>query len=135
PSADFDLAAKDIAYSAFGHAGQKCSAASLVVLVGSVAKSERFRRQLLDATDGYEVGYPYEEGARIGPVIAPAEGKLLRGLTVLEQGQRWVIEPRRQDDTGALCSPGIREGVARGSEFHLTEYFGPITGIIEAETL
>ena len=135
PSADFDLAAKDIAYSAFGHAGQKCSAASLVVLVGSVAKSERFRRQLLDATDGYEVGYPYEEGARIGPVIAPAEGKLLRGLTVLEQGQRWVIEPRRQDDTGALWSPGIREGVARGSEFHLTEYFGPITGIIEAETL
>ena len=39
PSADFDLAAKDIAYSAFGHAGQKCSAASLVVLVGSVRRA------------------------------------------------------------------------------------------------
>src|SRR5690606_20544158 len=37
PSAALDLAAKDVAYSAFGHAGQKCSAASLVVLVGSVA--------------------------------------------------------------------------------------------------
>ena len=34
PSADLDLAAKDVAYSAFGHAGQKCSAASLVILVG-----------------------------------------------------------------------------------------------------
>ena len=38
PSADLDLAAKDVVYSAFGHAGQKCSAASLVILVGSVAK-------------------------------------------------------------------------------------------------
>ena len=38
PSADLDLAAKDVAYSAFGHAGQKCSAASLVILVGSVAQ-------------------------------------------------------------------------------------------------
>ena len=135
PSADFDLAAKDIAYSAFGHAGQKCSAASLVVVVGSVATSERFRRQLLDAIDGYEVGYPWQEGAQIGPVIAPAEGKLLRGLTTLEPGQRWLIEPRRQDDSGALWSPGIRVGVEPGSEFHLTEYFGPVTGIIEAATL
>ena len=39
PSADLDLAAKDVVYSAFGHAGQKCSAASLVILVGSVATS------------------------------------------------------------------------------------------------
>ena len=37
PSADLDLAVKDVVYSAFGHAGQKCSAASLVILVGSVA--------------------------------------------------------------------------------------------------
>ena len=135
PSADFDLAAKDIAYSAFGHAGQKCSAASLIVLVGSVAKSERFRRQLLDATHGYEVGMPWTEGARIGPIIAPAEGKLLRGLTELEPGQRWMLEPTKLDDSGALWTPGIREGVKPGSEFHMTEYFGPVTGIIEAATL
>ncbi|MGI6878918.1 bifunctional proline dehydrogenase/L-glutamate gamma-semialdehyde dehydrogenase [Microbacterium sp. gxy059] len=135
PSADFDLAAKDVAYSAFGHAGQKCSAASLVVLVGSVSKSERFRRQLLDAVDGYEVGMPWTEGARIGPIIAPAEGKLLRGLTQLEPGQRWMLKPEKLDADGALWTPGIRENVKPGSEFHLTEYFGPVTGIIEAETL
>ncbi|WP_105565631.1 bifunctional proline dehydrogenase/L-glutamate gamma-semialdehyde dehydrogenase [Microbacterium halophytorum] len=135
PSADFDLAAKDVAYSAFGHAGQKCSAASLIVLVGSVARSDRFRRQLLDAIGGYEVGMPWNEGSRIGPVIAPAEGKLLRGLTQLEPGQRWLLEPRRLDDSGALWSPGLREGVKPGSEFHMTEYFGPVAGIIEADTL
>ena len=46
PSADLDLAVRDIVASAFGHAGQKCSAASLCILVGSVARSRRFRRQL-----------------------------------------------------------------------------------------
>ena len=49
PSADIDLAVKDVVYSAFGHAGQKCSAASLAILVGSVADSRRFRNQLVDA--------------------------------------------------------------------------------------
>ena len=52
PSADLDLAVKDVVASAFGHAGQKCSAASLVILVGSVASSRRFRHQLVDARNG-----------------------------------------------------------------------------------
>ncbi|GMA37595.1 hypothetical protein GCM10025876_37990 [Demequina litorisediminis] len=45
PSADVDLAVRDLVQSAFGHAGQKCSAASLVILVGSAAASLRFRDQ------------------------------------------------------------------------------------------
>ncbi|HWT33189.1 MAG TPA: bifunctional proline dehydrogenase/L-glutamate gamma-semialdehyde dehydrogenase [Microbacterium sp.] len=135
PSADLDLAAKDVASSAFGHAGQKCSAASLVVLVGSVATSERFRRQLVDAVRAYPVGMPWEASSRIGPLIAPADGKLLRALTTLEAGQSWLLEPERLDDAGALWRPGIREGVAPGSEFHLTEYFGPVLGVMTAETL
>ncbi|GGF39466.1 hypothetical protein GCM10010922_13520 [Microbacterium sorbitolivorans] len=133
PSADLDLAAHDVAYSAFGHAGQKCSAASLVVLVGSVADSERFRRQLLDAVGAYRVADPWDESARIGPLIAPAEGKLLRALTTLEPGQSWILEPRQIGD--ATWTPGIREGVLPGSEFHTTEYFGPVLGIMTAPTL
>ncbi|MGC0369792.1 bifunctional proline dehydrogenase/L-glutamate gamma-semialdehyde dehydrogenase [Microbacterium sp. SLBN-111] len=135
PSADLDLAAKDVALSAFGHAGQKCSAASLVVLVGSVATSRRFRDQLVDAVDSLEVGMPWDDAARVGPLIEPAQGKLLRALTTLEPGQRWVVEPRRLDEDGRLWRPGIREGVQPGSEFHRTEYFGPVLGIMTAETL
>ncbi|UNK71350.1 bifunctional proline dehydrogenase/L-glutamate gamma-semialdehyde dehydrogenase [Microbacterium sp. H1-D42] len=135
PSADLDLAAKDVVYSAFGHAGQKCSAASLVVLVGSVAKSERFRRQLLDAVSAYEVGDPSIGSTRIGPLIAPAEGKLLGALTQLHPGQSWMIEPEKLDADGQLWRPGIREGVQPGSEFHLVEYFGPVLGVMTAETL
>ncbi|CAH0242334.1 bifunctional proline dehydrogenase/L-glutamate gamma-semialdehyde dehydrogenase [Microbacterium sp. Bi128] len=135
PSADLDLAAKDVALSAFGHAGQKCSAASLVVLVGSVATSRRFRDQLVDAVTSLEVGMPWDDAARVGPLIEPAEGKLLRALTTLEQGQRWIVEPRRLDEDGRLWRPGIREGVQPGSEFHRTEYFGPVLGVMTAETL
>ncbi|OCG74374.1 bifunctional proline dehydrogenase/L-glutamate gamma-semialdehyde dehydrogenase [Microbacterium sediminis] len=135
PSADLDLAAKDVAYSAFGHAGQKCSAASLVILVGTAGTSERFRRQLLDAVSGYEVGAPWEGPSRIGPLIGPAEGKLLRALTALEPGQSWLLEPERLDEAGAMWRPGIRDGVRPGSEFHLTEYFGPVLGIMTAATL
>jgi RHH-type proline utilization regulon transcriptional repressor/proline dehydrogenase/delta 1-pyrroline-5-carboxylate dehydrogenase len=135
PSADLDLAAKDVALSAFGHAGQKCSAASLVVLVGSVATSRRFRDQLVDAVESLEVGMPWDDAARVGPLIEPAQGKLLRALTTLEPGQRWVVEPRRLDEDGRLWRPGIREGVQPGSEFHRTEYFGPVLGIMTAETL
>lgn len=135
PSADLDLAAKDTVYAAFGHAGQKCSAASLVVLVGSVAKSERFKRQLLDAVSGYQVGMPWDGANRIGPLIGAAEGKLLHALTTLEPGERWVLEPKRLDEEGALWTPGVKEGVAPGSPYHLTEYFGPVLGIMTAETL
>lgn len=135
PNADLDLAALDVASSAFGHAGQKCSAASLVILVGSVAKSERFRRQLMDAAASYAVGPPWDGASRIGPLIGPAEGKLLRALTTLDEGESWMLEPRQLDHAGALWTPGIRDGVRPGSEYHLTEYFGPVLGIMTARTL
>ncbi|WP_425548043.1 proline dehydrogenase family protein [Arthrobacter ginkgonis] len=135
PSADLDLAARDVAASAFGHAGQKCSAASLVVLVGSVATSRRFHSQLVDAVRSLHVGYPWDPRTQMGPVIEPAQGKLLRGLTTLGEGENWVLEPRQLDDSGKLWSPGVRAGVRRGSEYHLTEYFGPILGVMTAGTL
>ncbi|QDY91708.1 aldehyde dehydrogenase family protein [Arthrobacter sp. UKPF54-2] len=135
PSADLDLAAKDVAYSAFGHAGQKCSAASLVILVGSVAKSKRFHNQLIDAVTSLKVGYPEDPASQMGPIIEPASGKLLNALTTLGEGEAWAVEPKQLDDSGKLWSPGVRSGVRRGSYFHLTEFFGPVLGVMTAETL
>ncbi|MDR7084896.1 RHH-type proline utilization regulon transcriptional repressor/proline dehydrogenase/delta 1-pyrroline-5-carboxylate dehydrogenase [Arthrobacter ginsengisoli] len=135
PSADLDLAAKDVAYSAFGHAGQKCSAASLVILVGSVARSKRFHNQLLDAVTSLKVGYPEDPTSQMGPIIEPAGGKLLNALTTLGEGESWAVEPRKLDGTGRLWSPGVRYGVRRGSYFHLTEFFGPVLGVMTAPTL
>ena len=135
PHADIDLAVKDLVYSAFGHAGQKCSAASLGILVGSMAQSARLRDQLVDAVTSLKVGYPADPTVQMGPVIEPADGKLLRALTTLGSGERWLVAPRRLDDTGRLWSPGVRTGVRRGSEYHLTEYFGPVLGLMEAADL
>lgn len=135
PSADLDLAARDVAASAFGHAGQKCSAVSLAILVGSVATSERFRAQLLDAVSSLAVGEATDPSSRMGPLIAPAEGKLLDALTKLHPGESWLLEPRRLDAEGRLWTPGIKTGVRPGSEFHRVEYFGPVLGIMHARDL
>jgi len=135
PSADLDLAASDVVKSAFGHAGQKCSAASLVILVGSVAKSERFRRQLVDAATSLRVGWPEHPASQMGPIVEPANGKLLHALTTLGADEEWLVEPRQLDGTGRLWSPGIRANVKPGSYFHLTEFFGPVLGIMHAKDL
>ncbi|GEL93738.1 bifunctional proline dehydrogenase/L-glutamate gamma-semialdehyde dehydrogenase [Cellulomonas composti] len=135
PSADLDLAVRDVVASAFGHAGQKCSAASLVVLVGSVARSRRFRDQLLDAVSSLVVGPPEDPRTQMGPLIEPARGKLLTGLTTLDEGERWALAPRRLDDDGRLWTPGVRVGVRRGAPAHLTEYFGPVLAVMTATDL
>lgn len=135
PAADLDLAVADLVKSAFGHAGQKCSAASLGILVGSVATSERFQRQLVDAVSSLKVGYPNDLQVTMGPIIEPAEGKLLRAFTKLDPGEKWLVEPRQLDDTGRLWSPGLKTGVKPGSFFHLTEVFGPVLGLMRAKDL
>lgn len=135
PSADIDLAVADLVKSAFGHAGQKCSAASLAILVGSVATSDRFERQLVDAVTTLRVGRPTDPTTVVGPLIERAEGKLLGALTGLDEGEDWLIEPRALDATGSLWSPGVRRDVVAGSAFHTTEYFGPVLGLMRARDL
>ncbi|TNU75792.1 aldehyde dehydrogenase family protein [Miniimonas arenae] len=142
PSADLDLAVADVVRSAFGHAGQKCSAASLVILVGSIGRSRRFHDQLVDAVRSLRVGVPDDLGTGMGPVVEVPSGKLLRGLTTLEPGERWVLAPRELTPppggerwAGRLWSPGVRAGVVPGSWFHRTECFGPVLGIMRADTL
>ncbi|HIW99729.1 MAG TPA: bifunctional proline dehydrogenase/L-glutamate gamma-semialdehyde dehydrogenase, partial [Candidatus Nesterenkonia stercoripullorum] len=135
PSADRDLAVADLVASAFGHAGQKCSAASLGILVGSVYSSERFRRQLVDAASSMVVDWPQNLSATVGPLTEQPSDKLTRALTTLEEGESWLLKPRQLDDTGRLWSPGIKDGVRPGSFFHLTECFGPVLGLMKADDL
>jgi len=135
PSADLDLAAADLVRSAFGHQGQKCSAASLGILVGSVADDERFLRQVVDAAASLVVGPSTDPATTFGPLIGPATGKLLDALTALGPGEHWLLEPRRLDDEGRCWTPGIKAGVQPGSSFHHTECFGPVLGLMSARDL
>lgn len=135
PAADRDLAVADLVYSAFGHAGQKCSAASLGILVGSVYSSARFRNQLLDAASSLVVDWPSNLAASVGPLTEQPSEKLHRALTSLEPGETWLQEPQQLDETGRLWRPGIKTGVKPGSHFHLTEVFGPVLGLMGAKDL
>lgn len=139
PSADLDLAASDLVRSAFGHAGQKCSAASLAILVGPVARSRRFAQQLVDATTSLRVGPPSDPLSEVGPLIEAPQGKLAWALSTLDEGERWLVEPRELDfgpeEAGRYWTPGIRTGVSPGSRFHREEFFGPVLGIMHASSL
>ncbi|WP_309065617.1 bifunctional proline dehydrogenase/L-glutamate gamma-semialdehyde dehydrogenase [Microbacterium sp.] len=137
PTADLDLAVADLVRSAFGHAGQKCSAASLGILVGPVGRSRRFARQLVDATRSLHVAWPSDPLAEMGPLIERPQGKLDWALTELEGEERWLVKPAPVpgDETGRLWTPGIRVGVQSGSRTHLEEFFGPVLGIMHAPTL
>ena len=135
PQADMDLAANDLVRSAFGHQGQKCSAASLGILVGEVYRDERFLRQVVDAAASLVVGPTTNPATTLGPLIGPATGKLADALTTLDAGERWLLEPRRLDEAGSAWTPGIKMGVSPGSPFHQTECFGPVLGLMAAADL
>jgi RHH-type proline utilization regulon transcriptional repressor/proline dehydrogenase/delta 1-pyrroline-5-carboxylate dehydrogenase len=132
---DRDLAVAHAVQSAFGHAGQKCSAASLLILEQEAYEDERFRRALEDAATSLPVGSAWDRRSVMGPLIAPPGDDLLRGLTRLEEGEEWLVEPRRLDDDPALWSPGIKWNVQPGSFTHLTELFGPVLGVMKARDL
>ncbi len=134
-TADIDAAVKDLVASAFGHAGQKCSAASLAIVEASIHDNPAFLRQLRDAVTTEVVGGGPDPATVIGPLIRPAEGPLLRALTTLEPGESWLVAPRQLDETGHLWSPGVKIGVQPGSWTHLTEWFGPVLGVLRAPDL
>lgn len=133
PSADIDLAVADLVASAFGHAGQKCSAASLAILVGDLASSERFKRQLIDAVQSLRVGAASAPNTDVPPLIDGGNDRLNRAVGQLENAETWWVEPQRLGpDT---ISPGVRAGVEPASWFHTTECFGPVLGVMTASTL
>jgi RHH-type transcriptional regulator, proline utilization regulon repressor / proline dehydrogenase / delta 1-pyrroline-5-carboxylate dehydrogenase len=133
--ADRDQAIRDLVRSAFGHDGQKCSAASLAICEAEVYDDADFRRQLRDAAASLAVGSAWEPASRVTPLTQAPGAALHRALTVLDVGEEWLLEPRRAADNAQLWSPGIKLGVQPGSFFHRTECFGPVLGLMRAETL
>ncbi|PON16470.1 hypothetical protein C2W62_18295 [Candidatus Entotheonella serta] len=133
--ADQDQAIKDLVRSAFGHNGQKCSAASLAILEAEVYDSESFRRQLLDAVASLSVGLAWDLANVITPCTQLPSPDLERELTTLEPGEAWLLKPRMINGNARLWSPGIKLGVKPGSFLHQTECFGPLLGLMRAESL
>lgn len=132
-SSDPDLAIKDLVKSAFGHSGQKCSAASLALIEADLYDSPVFMAQLRDAAASLPVGPATDPAAIVTPLIQEPGPDLLRGLTKLDEGESWLLEPKQHGTN--LWSPGIRLGVKAGSWIHQTELFGPVLAIIRVKNL
>ncbi|MEO8352208.1 MAG: bifunctional proline dehydrogenase/L-glutamate gamma-semialdehyde dehydrogenase, partial [Chthoniobacteraceae bacterium] len=133
--ADREQAIRHIVQSAFSHGGQKCSAASLLLLEAEVYDDAKFRRVLVDAVESMRVGSAWDLATRIGPLIRPPSDDLHRALTRLELGEFWAVAPRRIGSNPHLWSPGVKYGVQPGSITHLTEFFGPVLGVMRYERL
>ena len=68
PDADMDMATKIVADSAFGCAGQRCLATSLVFTVGKA--EETFTRAIAEVAATRVTGFGLDEGVQMGPVIS-----------------------------------------------------------------
>lgn len=130
--ADVDAAVKDLVQSAFGHAGQKCSAASLAIVVRDIYDDPAFLRQLRDAVTSLVAGPSWDLSTSVGPIIRPAEPALDRALHRLEPGESWLVEPIRLDEAALQWRPGVKLGVQPGSWSHRNEWFGPVLGVMVA---
>lgn len=132
---DREQAIKHVIHSAFGHSGQKCSATSLLLLEAEVYDDPHFKASLCDAVESLHVGSAWELESKLGPLIRPPGGDLENTLKTLEPGESWAVLPRRVGDNPGLWSPGVKWGVQPGSYTHLTEFFGPVLGVMRFETL
>jgi len=117
---DRDLAIKDLTQSAFGHSGQKCSAASLAILEAEVYDDPHFRQQLKDAVMSLTVGNSWDLSSKVIPLIREPGDALLRALTTLEEGEEWLVKPQQDSSNPNLWSPGVKWGVKQGSFMHQT---------------
>jgi RHH-type proline utilization regulon transcriptional repressor/proline dehydrogenase/delta 1-pyrroline-5-carboxylate dehydrogenase len=133
--ADLDDAVLGVVHSAFGYQGQKCSACSRVIVVGS--SYERFLRRLVEATRSLVMGMPEDPAAFLGPVIEPAaQTRILRAI---EEGRHYARLVYQGDcsglNTGCFVGPAIFSDVPADSPLAQQEIFGPVLAVLRAEQL
>ena len=133
--ADRDQAIKHITHSAFGHCGQKCSATSLLLLEQEVFDDPVFKAALVDAVESMKVGSAWETKNKLGPLSSAPSGDLAKGLKELEPGETWALMPEKAGISSCTYTPGIKWNVKRGSYTHMTEFFGPVLGVMPFRTL
>src|ERR1700678_913313 len=140
PDAVIDKTVEGILGSAFGAAGQRCMAGSVVVTVGDA--HEKLLGPLVEATTALQVGDGGDERSDVGPVISCAARDRIaewvgRGVA---DGATLVVDGRdvseRSDATlnpdGAFLGPTILDDVTASMEIAQEEVFGPVLCIVRA---
>ena len=138
PDAVIDKTVEGIIGSAFGAAGQRCMAGSVVVTVGDA--HEQLVGPLVEASRALQVGDGLDDGSDVGPVISCAARDRIREW--IERGEaegaRLVLDGRAAeggDPEGSFVGPTILDGVTPEMAIAQEEVFGPVLSVISAATL
>jgi len=137
PDAVIDKTVEGILASAFGAAGQRCMAGSVVVTVGDA--HEQLIRPLVQASRSLRVGDGLDDANDVGPVISCAARDRIRDWIErgVDQGARLVLDGRKaeSDPNGSYVGPTILDGVTPEMDIAQEEVFGPVLCVIGAPTL
>ncbi len=139
PDADVELTTRIVADSAFGNAGQRCLAASLAIAVAGAEKT--FVPALAEAASKRVVGFGLEPGVEMGPVISAQSKARIEGLIQqgLDEGAELTVDGRnaavRGYEQGYFLRPTIIGDVPAGGTIATTEIFGPVLGMMRANTV
>jgi RHH-type proline utilization regulon transcriptional repressor/proline dehydrogenase/delta 1-pyrroline-5-carboxylate dehydrogenase len=128
--ADLDEAVAHIIDSAFGYQGQKCSAASRLILLEEV--HDRSLSRLVEAVKSLKVGPPEDPRNAVGPLIdAAAKERVQEYIRVGKEEARCVLEMDAPGD-GFFVGPVIFSGVDPQNRIAQEEIFGPVLSVIKA---
>ncbi len=128
--ADLDEAINHVIDSAFGYQGQKCSAASRLILVREV--HDRFMSRLTEAVRSLKIGPPEDPSHVVGPVIeAEAQERIVRYIRLGKKEAKCVLEMAAPKE-GCFVGPAIFSDVDPASRIAQEEIFGPVLSVIKA---
>lgn len=132
--ADLDDAVVGVLRSAFGYAGQKCSAASRVIVVGD--KYDTFLRRLVEAAASLRVGPPEDPGSAFGPVIdSETHHRITQTIEQAKKLHRCVLDaPVKFPGEGYYLGPTIFADVPPECDLARQEIFGPVLAVMRAES-
>jgi aldehyde dehydrogenase (NAD+) len=134
--ADLDLATDGILWSAFGTTGQRCTAASRVIVERRVADSLLAR--LERRARGLRLGSGLDEAVDVGPLINAGAVEKVQGYVGIGRGESELViggEPAREGDlaNGHFFSPTIFRDVAPMDRIAQEEIFGPVLSVIPVD--
>jgi len=136
PDAVIEKTVQGVIGSAFGAAGQRCMAGSVVVTVGEA--HDALMPPLREAAAALRVGDGLDERTEVGPVISSEARERIEGAIerALEDGATLAVDGReRRQVGGCFVGPSIIDDVTPSMEAAREEIFGPVLSVIRAETL
>ena len=128
--ADLDAALKGVMQSAFGYAGQKCSACSRLIIVGSIY--DLFMDRLREACTSLPISAATEPGCRLGPIIDRRAFDRLNTLVSTPPEGAELFFQGAVPETGYLVPPAVFEVCDADNPMMQLELFGPVLSVIRA---